>query len=123
LSFPAIAFSHYLSGMMRIISWNVNGVRAVAKKGFSNQIAPWKADMICLQETKAQDHEVMAALTDVEGYSVFSSSAVRKGYSGTALLTRHAPLSVSEGIGKAEHDQEGRVITAEFSDFYLVNVY
>lgn len=111
--------SHY----MKLISWNVNGVRAVAKKGFADQVKKWNADIICLQETKAQDDEVRAALTDLKGYEIYSTSAVRKGYSGTGLLTRHTPKNVKYGIGKEEHDHEGRVVTAEFDPYYLVNVY
>jgi exodeoxyribonuclease-3 len=108
---------------MKIISWNVNGVRAVAKKGFANQIKNWDADIICLQETKAQDAEVKQALADVNEYDVFSFSAIRKGYSGTSILTKHHPISVTYGLGVDEHDQEGRVITAEFNDFYLLTAY
>jgi exodeoxyribonuclease-3 len=108
---------------MKIISWNVNGVRAVSKKGFAQQIKPWKADIICLQETKAQDNEVEEALVGIDGYEVFPYSAVRKGYSGTAILTKIKPLKVTYGINSDEHDQEGRVITADMGDFYLVNVY
>ena len=108
---------------MKIISWNVNGVRAIAKKGFAKQIAEWDADIICLQDTKAQVDEVKHALTGVEGYEVFASSAVRKGYSGTNMLTRTRPLSIEYGIGVIEHDQEGRVITAEFEKFYLITAY
>lgn len=108
---------------MKIISWNVNGVRAVAKKGFADQIRPWKADIICLQETKAQDDEVRQALANIQGYHLFSSSAVRKGYSGTGILTRQEPNDVTFGIGMDEHDQEGRVVTAEFDDFYVLTAY
>lgn len=108
---------------MKIICWNVNGVRAVVKKGFDEQVKAWKADIICLQETKAQDDQVQEALKDINGYKVYSSSAVRKGYSGTAILTQHEPLNVSYGIGKTEHDQEGRVVTAEFESYYLVTAY
>ncbi len=108
---------------MKLISWNVNGVRAVAKKGFADQQQAWDADIICLQETKAQDDEVRQALAELKGYEIYSNSAVRKGYSGTGVLTRHTPVNVGYGIGKEEHDQEGRVITAEFPGFYLVNVY
>lgn len=108
---------------MKILSWNVNGVRAVAKKGFAGQITPWKGDIICLQETKAQDDEVRQALHDLKGYHLFSSSAVRKGYSGTGLLTREKPNNVTYGIGIEDHDQEGRVITAEFDDFFVITVY
>lgn len=108
---------------MKIISWNVNGVRAVAKKGFADQIRPWKADIICLQETKAQDEEVRQALANIQGYHLFSSSAVRKGYSGTGIMTREEPNEVTFGIGMDEHDQEGRVVTAEFEDFYVLTAY
>ncbi len=108
---------------MKLICWNVNGVRAVVKKGFGDQVKAWNADIICLQETKAQDDQVQEALKDIEGYTVYSSSAVRKGYSGTAIITRHEPLKVTYGIGKKEHDQEGRVVTAEFDNYYLVTAY
>jgi exodeoxyribonuclease-3 len=81
------------------------------------------ADVIGLQETKAQDNQVQEALSKLEGYEIFSNSAERKGYSGTAILTRKKPLSLSNDIGIAEHDAEGRVITTEFNDFYLVNTY
>ncbi|MDQ3015856.1 MAG: exodeoxyribonuclease III [Bacteroidota bacterium] len=108
---------------MKIISWNVNGVRSVAKKGFAKQIESWNADMICLQETKAQVDEVKQALLDIQGYEVYASSAVRKGYSGTSILSKKAPKRIEYGIGIEEHDQEGRVITAEFDDFYLLTAY
>jgi exodeoxyribonuclease III len=108
---------------MKIISWNVNGVRAIAKKGFANQIKEWNADIICLQETKAQVDEVRHALTGIEGYEVFASSAVRKGYSGVSILSKKEPLSIEQGIGVIEHDQEGRVLTAEFDKFYVVTAY
>jgi len=109
--------------MMKIVSWNVNGVRAVAKKGFADQIKSWNADMICLQETKAQVDEVKEALKLVEGYEVHASSAVKKGYSGTSLLTKTKPIAVETGIGVLEHDQEGRVVAAEYENFFLVTAY
>ncbi|HUR31594.1 MAG TPA: exodeoxyribonuclease III [Saprospiraceae bacterium] len=108
---------------MKIISWNVNGVRAIAKKGFIDQIKEWNADIICLQETKAQVDEVKHALIGLEGYEVYASSAVRKGYSGTSILTKIKPLSLEYGIGVIEHDQEGRVIAAEFEKFFLLTAY
>jgi exodeoxyribonuclease-3 len=108
---------------MKIISWNVNGVRAVAKKGFAHQIKDWKADIICLQETKAQDTEVRQALSEIADYNIYSYSAVRKGYSGTSILTKEHPKNVSYGLGIDEHDQEGRVITAEYDQFYLLTAY
>jgi len=108
---------------MKLVSWNVNGVRAVAKKGFAGQVKAWNADVICLQETKAQDDEVRQALSDLKDYHIYSSSAVRKGYSGTGILTRHKPLNVSYGIGLEEHDQEGRVVTAEFDQYFVLTAY
>ncbi len=108
---------------MKITSWNVNGIRAMVKKDFFNQIKKWNADIYCLQETKAQNDQVLEALTSLEGYKIYAHSAVKKGYSGVAVLTKNEPLLVSHGIGIAEHDQEGRVITLEFEGFQLVNVY
>ena len=108
---------------MKIITWNVNGVRAVAKKGFINQVNAWGADIICLQETKAQDDEVHGALADIKGYNIYPHSAVRKGYYGTCIMTKEKPLNVTYGIGINDHDQEGRTITSEFNDFYLVTSY
>ncbi|MEP6794559.1 MAG: exodeoxyribonuclease III, partial [Saprospiraceae bacterium] len=108
---------------MKIVSWNVNGVRAVAKKGFATQIKNWDADIICLQETKAQDAEVKQALADIADYNVYSYSAIRKGYSGTSILTKEHPKNVNYGLGIDAHDQEGRVITAEFDQFYLLTAY
>ncbi|MEO0442965.1 MAG: exodeoxyribonuclease III [Pseudomonadota bacterium] len=108
---------------MRLFSWNVNGIRAIAKKDFFTSFASMKADVLCLQETKAQCDQVAEVLAQLDGYQLFSCSAVKKGYSGTAILTRLAPLSVHYGIDSDQHDQEGRVITAEFADFFLVTVY
>jgi len=108
---------------MKIISWNVNGVRAVAKKGFAEQIKAWNADIICLQETKAQVDEVKQALVHVPDYFVYPSSAVRKGYSGTSILSKTQPAHIEYGIGVDEHDQEGRVIAAEFDNFYILTAY
>ncbi len=108
---------------MRIVSWNVNGVRAVMKKDFEESLEKMDPDILCLQETKAQDDQVAEALAPIEGYHIYSNSAVKKGYSGTAILTREEPLSVSYDMGIEEHDQEGRVICAEFNDFFLVTVY
>ena len=105
---------------MKLISWNVNGLRAVAGKGFSDIFTELDADFFCLQETKLQAGQI-----DLEflGYSSFWNYADKKGYSGTAIYTKHTPLSVTYGIGVDEHDHEGRVITLETEDFYLVNVY
>lgn len=108
---------------MKFISWNVNGVRAAMKKDFLNQFKAMDADFFCLQETKAQDDQVKEALSEIDGYHVYMTSAVRKGYSGTAVLSKQEALSVSYGIGVEEHDQEGRVVCAEYDRFYLVNVY
>ncbi len=108
---------------MRITSWNVNGIRAVMNKDFAESLDTLQTDILCLQETKAQDDQVAAALEAIDGYHVYSNSAVRKGYSGVAILTRKEPLAVRADIGIEEHDQEGRVLTAEFDDYYLVTVY
>ncbi|HHX83354.1 MAG TPA: exodeoxyribonuclease III [Pseudomonadaceae bacterium] len=108
---------------MRMISWNVNGVRAAIKKDFLASMLAENPDVICLQETKAQDDQVLEALADLAGYHVYSNSAVKKGYSGTAILSRREPLAVRCDMGIDEHDQEGRVIAAEYPDFTLVTVY
>ena len=105
---------------MKFISWNVNGLRAVAGKGFADIFEQQEADFFCLQETKLQAGQI-----DMEflGYRSYWNYADKKGYSGTAIYTRHEPLSVTYGIGIDEHDHEGRVITLEMPDFYLVTVY
>ncbi len=108
---------------MRLVSWNVNGVRAVMKKDFLASLEDMQTDVLCLQETKAQDDQVLEALADLEGYYIFTNSAEKKGYSGTAILSKEKPLSVTVDIGLEEHDTEGRVITAEYKDFYLITVY
>lgn len=108
---------------MKIISWNVNGIRSVQKKGFADILPQLDADCILLQETKAQTDQVEKALEDIGGYQLFANSAERKGYSGVAILTRPSPLSVTHDMGIAEHDLEGRVVVAEFPAFYLLNVY
>jgi len=108
---------------MKIISWNVNGVRAVVKKDFLASLKLMNPDILCLQETKAQDHQVSETLAALDGYEVFSNSAEKKGYSGTAILTKKQPINAVPDIGIAEHDKEGRVLTLELDDFYLVNVY
>lgn len=108
---------------MKLISWNVNGVRASVKKGLIDIINESRADVFCLQETKAQDDQVQEALQDLKGYHIYSNSATKKGYSGVAILSKEKPLSVSTDMGIEEHDDEGRVICAEYSDFYLINVY
>ena len=97
---------------MKIVSWNVNGLRAAVKKDFAGNLKKMKADMVCLQETKAQDDQVQGALADIDGYHIFSNSAEKKGYSGTAILSKAKPIAVEMGIGVKKHDTEGRVITA-----------
>ncbi len=108
---------------VKLVSWNVNGIRASVKKGFFESLNQLGADVICVQETKAQDDQVQEALSELEGYHVFSNSAIKKGYSGTAILSKEAPLSITSGIGIEEHDQEGRVLTAEYDGYFLINVY
>ncbi len=108
-------------GPVKLVSWNVNGLRAVLRKNFLEFLADEAPDILCLQETKCRP-------TDVEpvwpaAYTAYWNSAEKKGYSGTAILTRTPPLRVTQGIGVAAHDREGRVLTAEFADFFLVNVY
>ena len=108
----------------KIISWNVNGIRAIIKKNFINDINKLDADIICLQETKANVEQTKTALTVFDQYQVFAnSSKTRKGYSGTAVLTRIKPLKVTYDINVKIHDQEGRVILLEFENFNLINVY
>ena len=107
---------------MKLASWNVNGLRAVLKKGFLGVMDKLGADVLCLQETKSHPGDVQHVAWP-KGYQVFWNSADKKGYSGTAVFTRIAPLAVSYGIGMKKHDREGRVIAAEFADFHLVNVY
>lgn len=108
---------------MRFVSWNVNGIRAAVKKNFAASLKTMNADMLCLQETKAQDDQVIEALTDINGYHIYTNSAEKKGYSGTAILSKIEPKSVSFDMDIAEHDQEGRVIALEFETFFLVTVY
>jgi len=105
---------------MKLISWNVNGLRACLNKGFLDYFHKVDADIFCIQETKLQEGQIKL---DLEGYYQYWNYAEKKGYSGTAVFTKIKPLSVSYGIGIEEHDKEGRVITLEFDDFYLVNVY
>ena len=105
---------------MKLISWNVNGIRACCGKGFADIFAQQDADFFCLQETKMQEGQLDLQF---DGYQSFWNYAEKKGYSGTAVFTRHQPLSVSYGIGVDEHEHEGRVVTLEMPDFYLVTVY
>ncbi|MDY6306124.1 MAG: exodeoxyribonuclease III [Oribacterium sp.] len=106
--------------MKKFISWNVNGLRAAVKNGFPEAFQKLNADIFCLQETKLQEGQIDISLP---GYHQYWNYAEKKGYSGTALFTKEEPLSVTYGMGIPEHDHEGRVITAEFPDFYVLTVY
>ena len=105
---------------MRLMSWNVNGIRAALKKGFLDFVAQARPDVLCLQETRALPEQVGL---EVAGYRAFWNPAEKKGYSGTLTLSRAEPLSVRRGLGDPAHDSEGRVLTLEYPDFFLVNVY
>lgn len=105
---------------MKLISWNVNGLRAAVTKGFIDIFNELDADIFCLQETKLQPHQIEL---DLPGYEQYWHSAEKKGYSGTALFTKQTPLAVTYGLGIEEHDTEGRVITAEYENFYVVTCY
>lgn len=113
-----------MSATLNFISWNVNGIRAILKKDFVSQVKQLDADFICLQETKAQKEDAKTALSLLPEYkSYVNASKIRKGYSGTAILTRSEPLAAQYDIKVVEHDQEGRVITLEYPGFYLVTAY
>ena len=105
---------------MKLISWNVNGLRSVVNKGFVEIFNEFGADIVCLQEIKLQEGQIELNL---DGYYDYWNYAEKKGYSGTAVFTKHKPLSVTYGMDIEEHDKEGRVITLNFEDFFLVNVY
>ena len=107
---------------MKLASWNVNGIRAVIKKNFAQFISDYQPDILCLQETKARAEQVDLPL-ELAGYRTYWNAAEKPGYSGTAIFSKYEPISTSYGIGIEEHDNEGRVITAEFPDFHLVTVY
>lgn len=106
---------------MKLVSWNVNGLRAVLNKGFEEFFYNVDADIFCIQETKMQEGQIKNF--ELKGYKQYWNSAVKKGYSGTAIFTKKEPINVTYGIEIDEHDQEGRVITLEFEEFYLVNIY
>ena len=108
---------------MRLISWNVNGIRAAHKKGFLEWFESEQPDVLCLQETKAHESQLPTALKDVEGYKVWFSQPERKGYSGVALYTREEPRNVSFGLGVERFDSEGRTVVADFDDFVLLGIY
>lgn len=105
---------------MKLVSWNVNGIRACITKGFKESFKMLNSDIFCIQETKCQKGQVEL---EFEGYTSYWNSAEKKGYSGTAIFTKIKPQTVTYGIGKEEHDKEGRVITLEYEKFYLVNIY
>ncbi|MDC6404136.1 MULTISPECIES: exodeoxyribonuclease III [Maribacter] len=108
---------------MKLVSWNVNGIRASVKKGFEDVVSSFNADVFCIQETKAQDDQVAEALSGIEDYHLYTNSADKKGYSGTGILSKQDPISFGSNMGIADHDMEGRISHAEYPDFYLVNVY
>ncbi|PZX04506.1 exodeoxyribonuclease-3 [Psychrobacillus insolitus] len=105
---------------MKLVSWNVNGIRACVKKGFLDYFHEVNADIFCLQETKLQEGQIDLQL---DGYNQYWNYAVKKGYSGTAIFTKEKPISVKYGVGDLDNEEEGRIITLEFERFYLVNVY
>ena len=105
---------------MKLISWNVNGLRAAVQKGFLDYFKNENADIFCVQETKLQEGQIEL---DLEGYHQYWNYAEKKGYSGTAIFTKKKPIEVSYGLGIEEHDKEGRVITLEYEDFYMITVY
>jgi exodeoxyribonuclease-3 len=109
--------------MKKLVSWNVNGIRAGVKKGFVEKVGDMDADVVCVQETKAQDDQVVEALSELNGYHIFPYSAEKKGYAGTAILSKTEPLSVKKGLGIPEHDNQGRLIVAEYDDYYLATTY
>jgi len=107
---------------MKLISWNVNGIRAALNKGMADFLSTEDPDILCLQETKAREEQVELPL-EFGAYKSYWNSAEKPGYSGTAVFTKEAPIKISHGLGIAEHDKEGRVITLEYPEFHLVNVY
>jgi exodeoxyribonuclease-3 len=108
---------------MKIVSWNVNGIRAIAKKTFFNELELLGPDILCMQEIKALENQVAEVLRPLNGYHIYSNSATKPGYSGTAVISKIKPLSATKGIYIEEHDNEGRVLCLEYEGFFLVNVY
>ncbi len=109
---------------MKLVSWNVNGLRAVVNKGFKDFFAEIDADIFCIQETKMQENQIDDNIKGIfKGYHEYWNSAVKKGYSGTAIFSKSKPINVTYGLGIEEHDQEGRIITLEYEKFFLVNCY
>jgi exodeoxyribonuclease-3 len=108
---------------MKIVSWNVNGIRAIAKKTFFTDLELVGPDILCVQETKAQDNHIEETFEPLNGYYIYSNSAKKPGYSGTAVISKIKPLNVTKGMNRKEHDTEGRVLCLELETFFLVNVY
>ena len=108
---------------MKLISWNVNGIRAIAKKDFFKSVNEMEWDVLCLQETKAQEHETAEVLKTLGDYHKYYNSAEKKGYSSTAIISANEAVGAANDMGVAEHDKEGRIITLDYGNFYLVNVY
>ncbi len=108
---------------MKIVSWNVNGIRAVTKKNFFDDLRILDPDILCLQETKANEKQVAEALKSANSYHIYSNEAVKPGYSGTSVISKISPINVTKGISLKEHDTEGRVLCLEFEGYFLVNVY
>ena len=108
---------------MTIISWNINGIRAIIKKDFFEDIKKMNPDILCLQETKAQDKDVLKALEPLSNFELYINSATKKGYAGTAILSKTKPIAITNDMGVEAHDDEGRIICAEYPNFFLVNVY
>ena len=108
---------------MNIVSWNVNGIRAAVKKDFIESAKKMEPDILCLQETKAADDEIQKALLPLNNYLIYCNSAKKKGYSGTALLSKNKPIKIFDFINEVDEDKEGRLICAEYANFYLINVY
>ncbi|MFA5087532.1 MAG: exodeoxyribonuclease III [Candidatus Omnitrophota bacterium] len=108
---------------MKLLSWNVNGIRAVAKKGFPDWLQKESPDILCLQETKAEPAQLTDELVKPKGYSTYWSSAQKKGYSGVAVFSKQPPASVTEGLGRKEFDNEGRTLILDYRDFVLFNIY
>ncbi len=108
---------------LRLLSWNVNGIRAVHKKGFLNWFSSESPDILCLQETKASEEQLADELRNPPGYTSYFSSAEKKGYSGVAIYTKKKPLKVEKGLGIKKFDSEGRILAADYEDFILLNIY
>jgi len=108
---------------MKLISWNVNGIRAICKKGFVDWLADYSPEILCVQETKAQEEQVPKDLMEIEGYYKNFVSAEKKGYSGVAVFSKEKPIRVQKGLGIEKYDSEGRTIVLEFENFVLINIY